>query len=391
MSKEIAHIFIDEFGTNIYLPNNSTTTTHFVYTSFIVSESNLEKAKEVRNNLSKKYKQGSVLSSKTFDKKDKNDTLQKRIDFVGELVKSLDFTIDVLVIDKSKIDGEGLKKKETFYKYFQSLFIKKYNQRYESFHINADKIGSDIFAKELRMYIEKNNIERDLFNPDRYFKLSDDKEEEPLIQLADMICGSLGKFYSPSHHHEKSVEIYNLLHSRINCEYFPEYIDITPRNINTTDNSINQKIREISINSLNINTSKLKDDELAQRVIEYLRSHHVANPKRFIQTYELEAYLKNFVPEIKIERIRRIIRDLRYEGAFIISISSQNGYKIANDLNDIFQYFNHYSNYFIPMLKKIKIINQEIANDTFNSMNLLEKNENFELFQKLIFAMETSK
>ena len=69
MSKEIAHIFIDEFGTNIYLPDNSTTTTHFVYTSFIVSESNLEKAKEVRNNLSKKYKQGSVLSSKTFDKK----------------------------------------------------------------------------------------------------------------------------------------------------------------------------------------------------------------------------------------------------------------------------------------------------------------------------------
>lgn len=101
------------------------------------------------------------------------------------------------------------------------------------------------------------------------------------------------------------MSIYNLLHSRINCEYFPEYIDITPRNINTTDNSINQKIREISINSLNINTSKLKDNELAQRVIEYLRSHHVANPKQFIQTYELEAYLKNFVPEIKIERIHR--------------------------------------------------------------------------------------
>lgn len=43
------------------------------------------------------------------------------------------------------------------------------------------------------------------------------------------------------------------------------------------------------------------------------------------------------------------------------------------------------------IIKKIKIINQEIANDTFNSMNLLEKNRNLELFQKLIFAMETSK
>jgi flagellin-specific chaperone FliS len=388
MNNETAHIFIDEFGTNIYLPNSPKTTSHFVYTSIIIGESNLDKAREIRDSLSKKYKQGSPLSSKSFDKKDKNNSLQKRIDFITELANSLDFTIDVLVIDKSKISGQGLKEKEIFYKYFQSLFVSKYNKRYESYYINADKIGDEIFSSELKNFVEKYNVARDLFNQDRYFNLRDDITEEPLIQLADMICGSLGKFYSSSHYHENAEKIFSLLHTRINCETFPKF-EMPQQILGAVDTETNKKIREISLNSLNINTASLKDTDLAERVLEYLLSHYKANPNRFVQTYELESYLKNFVTDIKVEKIRRIIRDLRYEGAFIISVSSQYGYKIANDLNDIYQYFNHYSNYFIPMLMKIKIINQEIANDTFNSINFIEKDENFKLFQKLLLAIET--
>ncbi len=387
MIKEKAHIFIDEFGTNVYLPNHNTTTSHFVYTSIIISDSNLSQARELREKLSKKYKQGSVLSSKTFDKKDKNNSLQKRIDFLRELTQNLDFTIDVLVIDKSKITSDNIRKKEVFYRYFQNLFVGKYNERYESFEINADKIGSTDFALELATYINKNNIDRDLFNPDRYFRLCDDSIEEPLIQIADMVCGSLGKFYSPSHYHEKADEIFEIFHTRISANYFPKFEYDLPSNFIENHKS-NSKIREIALNSLNFDKSKIKDSELAVRIIDFFLSHFKANPKRFIQTYELESYLKNFVNDIKTEKIRRIIRDLRYEGVFIISISSQNGYKIANDLNDIYEYFDHYSNYFIPMFKKIQIINQEISNDTFNEINILEKDPNFIKFKKLLHVIE---
>lgn len=58
-------------------------------------------------------------------------------------------------------------------------------------------------------------------------------------------------------------------------------------------------------------------------------------------------------------------------------------------MNDIYEYFNHYSNYFIPMLKKIKIINQEISNDTFNELNILAKDSNFLIFKKLLLVIDS--
>jgi hypothetical protein len=367
-NKETAYIYIDEFGTNEYVPDNPTVTSHFIYTSLIIPESKLDIANKVREELAIKYHQGTPFSSKKFDKKDRYNTLQKRIDFLNDLVKSLDFTIDLLIVDKNAIDGEGLKRKKIFYKYFQGLFVKKYNQRYESFHINADKIGTTEFSNELTNFINKNNINRDLFNPDRYFHLKDDRTEEPILQLSDMVCGSLGKFYSSSHFHEKSQQIYDILHTRISADYFPKY-EVSSL-FKTSNFELDNKIRSISIASVTSERLKIKDQNIANRLIEYLLSHYKANPKRFVQTYEMQEYLKNFEWDISIEKIRRIIRDLRYEGAFIISVSSQNGYKIAFDTSDIFHYFTHYSNYFVPMLKKIKIINQEIAKDSFNKANI---------------------
>ncbi|MDI1233385.1 MAG: DUF3800 domain-containing protein [bacterium] len=385
-NKEVAHIFIDEFGTNVYIADNPTVTSHFVYASLIIPESKLATARKIRQDLADKYHQGTAFSSKEFDKKDKKKSLQKRIDFLNDLVKMLDFTVDILVIDKKAIDGDGLKFKEIFYKYFQGLFVKKYNNRFESFHINADNIGSTEYGIELSKYINKNNIERDLFNPERFFRLKDDKIEEPILQLIDMICGSLGKFYSSSHFNQHSQNIYDILHTRISCEYFPKFEVANTFKLSNIE--LDNKIREISLASVDPEKIKLKDNQIAKRLVEYLQSHYKSNPKRFIQTYEIQEYLRNFEPDISTEKIRRLVRDLRYEGAFIISVSQQNGYKIAFDSSDIFEYFTHYSNYFIPMLQKIKIINQEIAKDSFNEFNILEKDETFILFKKLLSVID---
>ncbi|MFP3671086.1 hypothetical protein SB717_39065, partial [Priestia sp. SIMBA_032] len=66
-----------------------------------------------------------------------------------------------MVVDKSNLSGDGLKIKKTFYKYFQSLFVEKYNNIYESYSINADKVGEE-FKIELQDYVRKKSISRDL-------------------------------------------------------------------------------------------------------------------------------------------------------------------------------------------------------------------------------------
>jgi len=215
MTTQTAHIFADEFGNTTLDLSKDATFSHFVYASVIIGENNLKKAEEVRQAITRKFKLGPVLKSSNI----KDKQFDKRLQILKFLFDHLDFTIDVLVIDKSKINSEGLVYKRVFYKYFQTLYVSKYNSRYSSFYITADKVGED-FRKELTQYVNKHGIQRELFTPQRFFSLGDDKEEQ-LIQLADFIAGCVGKIFCTSHAHERSKEIFNIIKTRVSVDYFP--------------------------------------------------------------------------------------------------------------------------------------------------------------------------
>ena len=211
MTEQNAHIFIDEFGNTALNVNKEGTFSHFVYCSVIINSNDSEKAENVRQKLSKDFRLGTVIKSKNIKEKDFN----KRLKILTQLKESLDFSIDVLVIDKAKLqESTGLKHKQVFYKYFQNLFVKKYNERYENFSIWADKVGES-FALELQEYVRIESISPTLFHPDRFFFISDDVEQEKRIQLADIIAGSLGKIFCTSHSNPRGQDIYDILHSRI--------------------------------------------------------------------------------------------------------------------------------------------------------------------------------
>ncbi|SMO41963.1 Protein of unknown function [Chryseobacterium rhizoplanae] len=124
-----AKIFIDEFG-NAHLDlSKEGTFSHFIYTSVIIKDTDIEKARKVLKDICIKYRLGENLKSSNI----KNKNFKKRKDILIEFVERLDFVIDIMVVDKSKLFGEGLKIKRTFYKYFQSLFVEKYNKIYESY------------------------------------------------------------------------------------------------------------------------------------------------------------------------------------------------------------------------------------------------------------------
>ena len=378
-----AKIYIDEFGnTHLDLVKKGTFS-HFVYTAIIISEDQEEKARELRKIICHKFRLGPNIKSKNLgDKKD----FQKRLDILKFLVKNLNFTIDTLIIDKSKLDNEkgGLKHKRVFYKYFQKLFVGKYNEIYDSYDINADKVGEE-FVSELERFIMQNAIKPDLFNPDRTFKLSDDVKDEELVQFADIVAGSLGKIFCTSHSSERMDEIYEILHSRLTIQHFPFQSNYQ---IKTTeeDAKMNMLIKKLNGEVLEqyIESANYKKDHLQIRLLDYLSLHNRMSPYRLVPSYEIVDYLKNFTMQMSEERLRTIIRDLRYEGLFIISHSGKPGYKLASSYEDIIQHFNHFMRYIVPMLEKIKVINQKMANTSFNDVNPLENDERFEQIRKLI-------
>lgn len=381
MSLRAANIFIDEFGNTAMNVEKVGTFSHFVYCSVIIDENNREKAECIRAKLASDFRLGPNIKSKNISDKNFN----KRIKILRALVDSLEFTVDVLVIDKSKLDfSGGFKDKRIFYKYFQNFFVKKYNNRFNAFSIWADKVGES-FQFELQNYIRDKSISPDLFNQNRFYYQADDILQEKLIQLADLVCGSLGKVFCTSHAHERAQEIYEILHSRLSVEFFPFVTPIDETNIffnSPHDKEIIEINLKIAADHLHMLRTKDKHEEL--RLLDYLTLCFRVNSSRLVPTHEISTYLNQFFKGITDDKVRTLVRNLRYDGVFVISHPGKPGYKLASSYYDITQQFQHYLRYVIPMLKKVKILNSSIAQQTINSINILETDNSFKELKQMI-------
>ena len=380
---EKANIYIDEFGNTHLDLSKAGTFSHFVYASVIIKKEDTQKARDLRSKLCRNFKLGPDMKSSNI----KDAQFTKRLNILTELVANLDFNIDVLVVDKVKIDSEGLKFKRVFYKYFQSLFANKYNRKYEAYSIWADKVGQE-FMYELNAYVNK-SVQRDLFNPDRSFQLADDKNDEKLIQLADFICGCVGKIFCTSHAHERAREIYNIIHSRISVDYFPfDYSKNLSNSKITPDVDLQIQQMNFSVIQKYFDNPKSNINKEKGRLLDYLRLQSEINPSRLVPTNEILIYVTNFFPTYSSDKIRTLIRDLRYEGLFIVSHSGKPGYKLANCYLDISEHFSHFMKYIIPMLQKIQILNSSISNISFNKINPIEKDPNMIRLKELLSGLK---
>lgn len=289
-----------------------------------------------------------------------------------------------MVIDKLRLESEGLIYKKVFYKYFQTLYVSKYNSRYQSFFIKADKVGEE-FIKELQHYVNTHGIQRDLFNPNRFFLLSDDKNEK-LIQLADFIVGCVGKIFCTSHVNERAKEIYDIVNTRLSVDFFPYQLAKTSQSNNEFDNEIRRMNNEV------VNNYYRKQESLiilpTIRLLQYLSLQCEKNNNRFVSTIELLTYMQLFYPDFTKEKLRAMIRDLRYEGLFIVSHSGKSGYKLATCYEDVAEHFNHFMKHVLPMLQKVNILNQKLSQNSFNKINLLEKDPTLKQMKELVSSIQ---
>lgn len=384
MIKEPALILIDEFGDAPGSGPGAAAYSHYIYCSLVIPQAAREQAYAARQRLSKNYFHGLPLQSEALGP----ERTDARLAALKELLSGLDFTIDVLVIDKSKIEGaEGLRYKQVFYKYFQGLFVSRYNQRYGSFEIMAGPVATN-FRQELQQYVRTKGIQADLFNPDRAFYLKENTREEPLLELADLVCGAVGKIFCSSHADPRAKELFDVLHSRMSVEYFP-YHQKALFLLSDKNSETDQEIASVNLSLIKefLRSNHLRGQQEYLRLIDYLLLYNRIDNTRLISTYEIVRYLQQFFPEVTEDKVRLLVRNLRYEGLFIISHSGKAGYKLAANYNDIEEYFNHFSRYVIPMLRKIKILNESISLNTFNKINPLEKDSAFVQLKELLSAL----
>ena len=368
---EKVFIYGDEFGTLTLKTNDVKNITHFIYTAIVIKESNLENALKVRDDISNKFCQGQIIKSSSKPLRN----IENRINAIEYLTSNLNFIVYAFVIDKEKLskDKGGLRFKEVFYKYFQKIFLNQVNNNFNDFEIHMDNLINEKYQIELKNYLNQ-NYQNNFFEK---YNISDDKEQ-PLIQLADLIAGSLGRVFNDSFKTERNDELINLLRPKIqNFIFFPskeEQVSKAKENSKEVDSEIYSIVRNDTENII-----ENENDIVITSIIENLLWNQKILPYNYIQTFEIVNNVKqNTGKEISIENLRIIIRDLRYKGVIIVSSSNKSGYKLAVNKSDVSIYFTHYLNYVIPMLKKVEIANNIFMNKTvgdyipLNEMNELK-------------------
>lgn len=354
---EKVFIFCDEFGTSTLKQNDLKNITKFVYSSIIIKESQLEKAFKVRDEISAKFlKNQKIKSSSKILKNEKT-----RIECVNYLYENLSFVNHFLVVDKEKLDQDkgGLRFKEVFYKYFQNVLFSELVNSYSDFQIFMHHTITREYGDELKLYLS-NKVKDSLFENYEFI----DDETQPLIQFADLLAGSYGRCFNEDYYSDGLEKIIYNVKKNSTISFFPEEkkADFKPIYL---DNEIEEEIYEIVRSDAFLYFERKDIDFFQNKVLELLLTYQKIAPLVYLQTFEIIQFLKNnFNKEISTEQLRLIIRDLRFEGIIIVSSNSKSGYKLAVNKNDIFQYFNHYSKYILPMLKKVQIANDILIKKT---------------------------
>lgn len=354
---EKVYIYCDEFGTSTLKQNDVKNITKFVYSSIIIRESQLEKAKKVREEISSKLLFGQKIKSNS--KRLSNDDI--RIQCLNYMYNNLGFMVHFLIVDKDKLnkDKGGLRFKEVFYKYFQNIFISELAHSFNDFEIIMHHTISEKYGAELKNYLG-NRVKDNLFEN---YNFTDDNSE-PLIQFADLLAGSYGKCFNKDFESTINDNVINLLKRNSTISFFPEEKKADSKPIysqSEIDEDIYQIVRADALELF----QKDETDYFQKKILELLLQYQKIAPLIYIQTYEIINYLKNhYNRDISTEQLRLIVRDIRFCGVIIASSNNKSGYKLAVNREDIYNYFNHYSKYILPMLKKVQIANDVLSKKT---------------------------
>jgi hypothetical protein len=107
-------------------------------------------------------------------------------------VAPMDFFYLSLVLNKAKLWGPGFNYKEPFYKYATRLLFENAKPQLSRASVTIDQSGDRDFTRELSGYLKRRiNTHGEVIRKVK----SEHSHSNNLLQLADMICGAVGRSY----------------------------------------------------------------------------------------------------------------------------------------------------------------------------------------------------
>lgn len=371
------YAFIDEFGAFGFDFSNPGCSSHFIITAIVVNEDDLPIVADGIESVRKKYFQtGEIKSSKIG----KNHN--RRIAILNE-IKQLPFHIFSFVCDKQKIyENSGLARyKASFYKFLNNFVYQELRITYSNLIITADEVGGNDYLQSFSSYVKSKEIPLNLF--DKSLFRFENSKHSVIIQLADLISGSLAYIYDEKKKNESDGCNYkSILDDKIlRIKEFPETFETFNAEQGDLNPEYNKEIALICYRKAEHFIMKNKDTsdiDVQQQIVilKYLLFRFMnKSPRSYIPTKELINQLVYLGYEkMSIQTFRnKIIAKLR-DNEVIIS-SSPNGYKIPSTEKELHDFINHGKSIIMPMLSRLKICNDVIRMGTDGKINLFQRAE----------------
>lgn len=205
---ERKYAFIDESGAYGWDLDNPSVSRLFILSAIIVEENQIDFIRNQVIELQHKFFSGTELKSNKIG----NDH-KRRIKILKEII-NLPIKILSIVYDKRKLaDYPGLKFKTSFYKYLNQSIYSTLLQAFPIITIVGDSVGNSDFMESFLSYLRKRCGPVNLFDESNLM-VKDSKKEE-LIQLADIISGTLAFEFDEIKNKPSEINYLDILKEKI--------------------------------------------------------------------------------------------------------------------------------------------------------------------------------
>jgi len=339
--------FVDAYGDTSLELLNPGVTSHFIISAVLVSSDQVDaarsRAQEIHESL---FGADNATSSQLSD----SDRLK-----CLAAIDPIPFRFRSVVVDKRAIDPRGgLQFHGSFLKFLHGVLFKRLFATSFRTRLIVDSTDRDEFMDGLRDYVEK-RYQPDIFHRHPEFA-SALRKDEPLIQLAGFISGSLARVFEPKTRGAVATDILGALREKaVSIDEWPR--PTTPPSFDestATATDYDKQVYEYCVERvwtfINQRSHSVEEDVLRQvAVAEYLLHHlRFENAETYVQ-------LSTLVEDLGLsgDMIRRnVIAGLRDYGVLIAS-SSRGGYKIPSCAKDLQDYVRMASELICPLLRRV--------------------------------------
>lgn len=362
---------MDESGTNVLDSSKASGSNLYICVAVVVDEAGRKATEYGIEDLSKRLNGGSEIASKAI-----GPNHDRRMRFLKE-INSFPFHYYALAVNKDHLPKSGgFQFKRSFYKYFNQMLYRKLSTGSNRLHIVADEYGGRDFMDSFQAYLENKGL------PDLFSSFSHDfvsSAESRMIQIADLIAGTLMYCFDQDKKGEHSAVFRRILRDKeIDIKCWPPSRIARSGIEPITTPSLDSLLYDVLCQRAQDFIDKYEESYDEDQQMQVVTLKHLLFARLYEEGTARSIYANSLIEKLKEEGFEelsdqtfklRVVGKLR-DGGVIIT-GSNDGYRLALEMEDITDYLHHDRSIIEPMLQRLLMARETVKKITNGQCDIL--------------------